>query len=249
MNKYEKRIVAFIDILGFARLVNQSKKDTDVLQKLCNIIYTITDYLDEAKRDNDLTESSNVTQFSDSIVISLSIKNSYEFLTIFRLLKKIQMKLLQERILLRGGIVTGELIHTASLLLGPGLNNAYYLESECALAPRIMIEPKVMWQFARSTGGKKSMRLKDYDYHGTFTKDLDGFSYVDYFNNVENYNVSLESYFKTICEIIRDNIDNDDIKIRMKYVWMREKLKNSEYFHTYKHIYKQLVTDRKREIE
>lgn len=246
--KYENRIVAFIDILGFAGKISKSKSDDDALNKLCEAIYSIKDYIREAQQNFDLPDTSNVTQFSDSVVISLKMEDSYQMLSIFRLLKQIQINLLQDNILLRGGIVKGELIHTDELLLGPGLVNAYYLESKCAQYPRIVIDPKVLWQFARIKGTKKSLRLKDYDYHKTFTPDEDGTSYIDYFNDTDNYlnNGNAYSHFQNLCEVIKSNIDSEDISTRVKYLWMREKLKNCEYFPKFKTEFKRIVSNRNR---
>ncbi len=244
--KYDNRIVAFIDILGFAGKISKSKSDNSSLNQLCEAIYSIQDYIKEAQDDFDLPDTSNVTQFSDSIVISLKMEDSYKMLSIFQLLKKIQVNLLRENILLRGGIVKGELIHTNELLLGPGLVNAYYLESKCAQYPRIVIDPKVLWQFARIKGSKKQLGLKDYEYHKTFASDADGTSYIDYFNDVEIYlsNGKVFNYFQSICEVIKNNIDSEDISTRVKYLWMREKLKVSEYYHKYKTEYRKIVTNR-----
>ncbi len=246
--KYQDRIVAFIDILGFAGKIVKSKTDPSSLNRLCEAVYSIQDYIREAQQDFDLPETSNVTQFSDSIVISLKMEDSYQMLAVFQLLKKIQVNLIRENILMRGGIVKGELIHTKELLLGPGLVNAYYLESKCAQYPRIVIEPRVLWQFARLKGDKKKLRLKDYDYHKTFKADVDGTSYIDYFNDIGEYlnNGNEELYFRDLCELIRVNIDSEDISTRIKYLWMREKLKQSEYFERYKKIYQEIMRKRKK---
>lgn len=245
--KYENRIVAFIDILGFAGKISKSRTDNNSLNQLCEAIYSIQDHIKEAQENYDLPDSSNVTQFSDSIVISLKMQDSYKMLSVFQLLKKIQVNLLSDGILLRGGIVKGELIHTKNLLLGPGMVNAYYLESKCAQYPRIVIDPKVLWQFARISGVKKELRLKDYDYHKTFIADEDGTSYIDYFNDIDNYHKNSKkpfAYFQSLCQIIANNIDNEDISTRVKYLWMREKLKRSEYFSKYKTEYRRIVTNR-----
>lgn len=246
--KYEERIVAFIDILGFANKISKSKNDEVSLNKLCKAIHSIKDYIKEAQDKLDLPDTSNVTQFSDSVVISLKMEDSYQMLSIFQLLKKIQVNLIRENILLRGGIVKGQLIHTNDILLGPGLVNAYYLESKCAQYPRIVIDPKVLWQFARLKGDKNSLRIKDYGHHKTFIADEDGTSYIDYFNDLSEYLIydNDELYFRDICELIRTNIDSDDISTRIKYLWMREKIKRSEYFEKFKIIYREVMAIRKK---
>lgn len=246
--KYQDRIVAFIDILDFASKIKRSVSSEAELNKVCEAIFSIKGYIKEAQSEFDLPDTSNITQFSDSVVISLKMEDSYTMLSIFQLLKKIQVNLIRENILLRGGIVKGALIHTKDLLLGPGLVNAYYLESKCAQYPRIVIEPKVLWQFARVKGKKKMLRLKSFDYHKTFIADGDGTSYIDYFNDINEHlqNGHAELYFRDMCGLIAANIDSDDISTRIKYLWMRQKLRNSEYYDQFKNIYKEVLTDRKK---
>ena len=241
--EYEKRIIAFIDILGFKSKISETSSKTveanNKLGNLCDALLFKEAYLMEAQQNDDLPLTSNLTQFSDSIVISLKIEDSYKTLDIIALFKRIQINLLHSKILLRGGIVIGDIIHDRDILLGPGLIKAFYLESKCALYPRIVIDPEVLNQFANNGGIRTAFRFADYDYHKTFTPDFDGTAYVDYFNDISEYlyNGDVETYFKDLCRIIKENINSDDISLRIKYLWMFEKLKLSEYFERYKEIY------------
>lgn len=61
--KYEKRLVAFIDILGFAGKINSSKKDVNFLNQLCECIFSIKEFIKEAQEDFDLPSTSNVEDF------------------------------------------------------------------------------------------------------------------------------------------------------------------------------------------
>lgn len=124
--------------------------------------------------------------------------------------------------------------------------NANNFESKCAMHPRIVIDVKVLWQFGRINGVRQAGRLKDFSYENSFAKEKDGTYFIDDFNDVELY---LESggdekeYFELLCNTIRKHLDSGDISVRVKYLWMREKLKDSQYFDQYKPIYKNIVTD------
>jgi len=242
---FENRIVVFIDILGFAEKINQAKSDPLYLNNLCKALYSIQCYIKEAETDLEFNkETTSITQFSDSVVISVKLENSYDILAIFKLLKRIQVNLVQDQILIRGGIVKGDLIHNKDLLLGPGLVDAYYLESKCAQYPRILIDPKVLWQNADEIGlPKKPFRIKDYDHHKTFIPDLDGTFYIDYFNDVDEYlnSNSIEVYYRNLCEQVKAYIENKNIGTRVKYLWMREKLKRSEYYNKFKGVYDEVI--------
>ena len=152
-------------------------------------------------------------------------------------LKYAQIHLVNEyNILIRGGIVKGPLIHNNDLLLGPAMINAYNLESKCALSPRIVIDPKVKWKYDQIN---KSIHEKE----KVLKKDFDGTYYIDYFNDsLDFYAGDEEVYFQQLCNIIKSNINSSDISIRMKYLWMREKLKGCKNYLKYEHIYKNIMT-------
>ena len=246
--KYQERIVAFIDIMGFEKIIQNTEKSEERLNEICVAINYINTYFKDIKDNNFQDGAFEITQFSDSIIISVPMKESLQMISIFEHLKNIQIYLLFKGILLRGGIVKGKLIHNNNMLLGPGMNKAYSLESKCAFYPRIVIEPKVLWQFARSNGNDGLYKLKDYDYHKTFVKENDGTSFIDYFNDVEHYlntiNETVHSYFKQLCLITQSNIDSDDISIKMKYLWFREKIRASEYYLKNKTLFRELITNR-----
>jgi hypothetical protein len=250
--KYEDRIVAFIDILGFSNIIKATINSNGELNNLGGALTYVHNYFNEISNDYDDPSILQLSQFSDSIVISISMKHSLEMTVIFKHLKMIQIELLYKNILLRGGIVKGLLIHNHNLLLGPGMINAYNLESKCAMHPRIVIDPKVLWQFGRIDGNRQQERLINFNYENSFAKEADGTYYIDYFNDVDfylNHPGGEKGYFKLLCNIIKKHIDSDDISVRVKYLWMREKLKNCQYFKEFKGIYKEIVTDRQKKTK
>jgi len=246
--QYEDRLVAFVDILNFAGKIAKSDTDSEALDNICSTIQYVNDYFNKAKEDYYPANLLNITQFSDFIVISVKMDFSKEMLSIFSHLKTVQINLIKKNILLRGGIVKGKIIHNDHMLLGPGMVNAYYFESKCALHPRIAIDPQVLYQYGYSDGVRGDDRLISYDYHKTFILDGDGTSYIDYFNDVDEYldDGNVEKYFRNLCYIVRDNIDSKNVSVRAKHLWMRAKIKSSEYYQQYKNIYKSIVQDRKK---
>jgi hypothetical protein len=235
MSTYQDRIVAFVDILGFKELVKQTMNDKkpelakEKLTSLYNVVEYVNDFFRLSSDEIGFTGDTKVTLFSDSITISIDKANSYGVLAIFTALKKLQIHLTLDSILLRGGVVHGKLIHEQDIILGPALINAYNLETSSALYPRIVIDPKVMVIYARENGKRMSgLRIKHFDYHQTFSKDFDGSWYIDYFSDVVPYlhDGSKDNYFTRLNNLVAANLKSPDIGIRMKYMWMREKLKS-----------------------
>ena len=247
--QYEKRIVCFIDILGFSNIIKRTIRKTSsedtTLFNIVQAIQFIHTHFEGIEMDYEGTIQ--LSQFSDSIVISFTTENSYEKMTtIFKNLKYVQVQLLKEYgILLRGGVVIGDVIHNDSLLLGPAMIDAYMLESKCAMSPRIVIDPKVIYRY------KKIAVNNPKDKEPSVNKDLDDTYYIDYFNFKDtDFFVDGEphEYYRKICEIVRDNVNSSDISIRVKYLWIRNKLKECDFFKdvSYRKIYKQIITNREK---
>lgn len=86
--KYEERIVAFIDILGFSNIIKSSINSDEKLLDIVSAIVYINEYFNSVKQNYEDPNILQLSQFSDSIVISVSMNNSLEMLSIFKHLKK-----------------------------------------------------------------------------------------------------------------------------------------------------------------
>ncbi|MEJ7559853.1 MAG: hypothetical protein WKF66_16195 [Pedobacter sp.] len=244
---YEDRIIAFIDILGFRTMINATIKEDvvqqDKLKELIDGLSLMQDEFNKVIKDSELPYSFMITYFSDSIVLSVKRVNSLGLLTVFEILKKIQIKLIERKILLRGGIVIGKLIHTPGLILGPAMNEAYDLESKSALYPRITIDPEVMELAAQEHELQDGLfSIKEYDFQKTFEVDFDNTYYIDYFSDIKGYLEDGDEikYYQNLRALIRYGVDRKDIGIRMKYMWMLRKFNNAKPSHIKDMKYKEL---------
>jgi hypothetical protein len=227
--EYEERIIAFIDILGFRALINETVKDDitqqDKLNELVGTLALIKSEFKKMHKNGELPYSFVITYFSDSIVLSLKQHNSLGLIPIFETLKRIQIMLIERKILLRGGVVIGKLIHEENIILGPAMNDAYDLESKSALYPRITIDPDVMEMSARENNLEDGLfAVKDYN-SNTCEADFDNTYYIDYFSDVKHYldGEDEQLYYRNLRALIRNGVKRKDIGIRMKYMWMLRK--------------------------
>ncbi len=148
---YQKAIVTFIDILGFGDFVKQS--DAASISRVLDALHKETSppIFDINVEKDDHAE---VISFSDSIVRVRKIKTEknkkYPMGVLFEEILSLvhaQGKLIDFNILIRGGVSVGDIYISKGRVFGPGLIQAYELESKYALYPRIIIDPLLIQKY------------------------------------------------------------------------------------------------------
>ena len=157
-DRFEDRVVAFVDILGFRNIVEGMANDPKSFELIRDVLKTI--HRQERKISSDrlaLERASRqrkprvvsllppsrteMTAFSDCYVISDKVASGWKVLVV---VQAIAVSLLYRGILLRGGIVRGKAYHSGSVLFGPGVISAYELEDKAAAYPRIVVEDHLL---------------------------------------------------------------------------------------------------------
>lgn len=245
---YTERIVAFIDVLGFKDIVDESEKNIEKLQLIFETLTSLKKWevpdkwgielieieesaqkkgVDNFQIENDV----QCTCFSDSIVVSVSICNqaANEVLaTLITNLALIGAKLITEGILIRGGITVGNLIHTKDgTIIGKAFIDAYQLENSAAIYPRIILSNKMIEQLNYPIYHKN----KSYPYHQYLSRYEDGcvgFSQLRYFQVLQSWESFSNEQLKTELGKARKTIINglnrsvEHPQIYKKYRWLRD---------------------------
>lgn len=150
MPKFTQQIVVFLDILGFSNMIGQFEEEalsndtpgvdlfheSEELNKLIKIFTDIAGYIKQVEFSYYL--------FSDNICFAISyIDNETEYPEAFEdviiAIGELQYKFAQEGYFLRGGIDAGWFLDSADVAIGKPLVNAYLLEKDIAIHPRVMI--------------------------------------------------------------------------------------------------------------
>lgn len=238
--KYQQRIVAFIDILGFKAILNDTvgKDDTDDeknIDKVVSAYKAIRDIWDLDKKskllDTSSSESKKVTIFSDSIVISFKAEEPSEVFYTLLELKWLIMRLLWHGILCRGAVSIGKFIHTDEYLFGPALVEAYLLESKAALYPRIILDRTVIDAGAQNSAMHHTKEMEMEYVESLLEQDSDGMYYIDYFfkaqSELDDPEYDFPAYIDNLGKIIRKGLmassHASKADLRIKYSWMRER--------------------------
>lgn len=227
---YERRIVCFIDILGFSNLVKDTEdngfRGHSNLLNVCEALNMLDDFrltMSEAMKAKDVRS----TQFSDSVVISFPWnEEDNSIVSAILLIKNYQVFLImQHGVILRGGITIGDIIHNEKMIVGPAMIDAYTLESKYAINPRIIIDYQVVSMFGKAYG---RCRKKNKNIDTTMINiDDDNLFYIDYFNFSERDRTGgffyHNDYLHLLKRMVAENEDNEDDRIREKYLWMNKK--------------------------
>lgn len=132
---YEKRVVLFIDIVGFKELIESGAE-----QKIYNVLSTSAAFANSSPSFPELTHA---TAFSDSVVISHRVEPA-GVQNVINTASMLMWSFLHQGILTRGGIACGDMHHTKDRLFGPAMNEAYKLENESAIFPRILVSDDIL---------------------------------------------------------------------------------------------------------
>jgi len=217
--KYEKRVVCFLDILGFKNIVKY-KSINDIKSIFDDINNFSTNIIKDAAilKNDDI----QITHFSDSVVISYNVTSQDQLAFIIMNLQSMFIHLLQKEILLRGAITLGELFHSNDKLFGPALVEAYELESTISIYPRVIISRDVLWyeNFSadREISSQQSIKI-------SVCSDMDGWHYVDYVHVPQKFDSFIDymGYISKSLDLISAHLDKD-MKIKIKYAWLNKKV-------------------------
>ena len=218
---YEKRLILFMDFLGFREVVADTKDNEQSLVRLISAMNVLRDVV---KDDELLSNSQCITQFSDSIVMSYRVSEPSGVYDMLYSMALSFMSIIDCGFLLRGAITMGDLYHTERHLVGPAMVKAYDMESNCAKYPRIIIDPSVV-SIARENPAHHHEPDQEERYVRDFLKkDQDGWLYFDYTSRVAEHLVAEEgwyfSYLLQIGSIIERGLGHKDPKVIEKYLWL-----------------------------
>lgn len=263
--KYEQRIVAFLDILGFKSLLDETidKDGNDIEAKIDSVISAYQAIRDVWDLDDSSglaeykkTDSKQVSIFSDSIVVSFNVNDpSQVFYTLLEI-KHVIMLLLSRGILCRGAVAIGKFIHTENYLFGPALVEAYTLESKAAMYPRVILDSSVIEAGSEYSAFHHRPKTEEEYVRSLLEQDSDGMYYVDYFykaqSELDDPEYDFPSYIDNLGEIIRKGLmgssHHSKADLRVKYSWMRERYNRMVETVTDKNVIQGLISSGEKDL-
>lgn len=226
---FEDRAVAFIDILGFKKIVTSACSDQNSKEKLDSLISLLESVVPEIDSHVSSTVPKHLIPdhiyISDSIILSAPLSDTsmqnYDGLSII-VMRCIQLthRLLNEGYLVRGGISIGKTWHTKSNIVGIAYQEAFELEKDHC-NPNILLSSKARSHWKNSWSANSRMCVfKDDEFI------VNGLH--DYYVPDQSDNGIAEAYthYKSI---ISNHLSSDlDEKYKVKWRWFKDYLDGEE---------------------
>jgi hypothetical protein len=193
--------VAFLDILGFSNMVRhdcESPGRDTFIKNLFNL-YKFT------KKIGATSPHLDIIQFSDSVVFSMPLSKD-NFIYFINVISDYQYNLFKENLLCRGGIAFGKHFSSEGFVFSDGLIEAYLLEKQSAIYPRILISRDLL----------NLIYVKETPSHVPLLVESDDEIFVDFLANR-----NLEEVSKYL-NLILENNDSQNSSIKKKYHWLME---------------------------
>lgn len=237
-NDYEKRYVAFIDILGFKELIKESLRTTARKKKTVRLLVNALgrDFSAFVNGRYKLSAVGGAPDlrfytFSDFIAISAA-DNSENLDALIHAAWSISEDLLSKGLLTRGGIAKGLVVHaddhkvsSRNFIFGPAFIEAYELESQVSDYPRIIFKKEVRKDYKKYHAAGQ-MKVAS----SIIVRCKDGPYGIDLFAKLQNTAESIRYlgsgdqdfriYRRKLLEMFQANLDTP--KIFKKIQWVIE---------------------------
>lgn len=242
--EYSDYYVAFLDILGFKALVKSNKEED---RKKINEYFRLVNEITEQLKNIPSKKYIGSIIISDSVILSIPMEAdaSENFRNLRELciaIQKIQFELALLDIWLRGAISSGKAYFNPkdSQVVGPAYINAYLLEQNFAINPRVVIDNKLINELEINSAQELIEKVNNIscsrERNVLFQWTHDGFQrqgltkdialFVDYLV----YAFEDESKLDKIIKNLEKNIYQDN-SIYSKFRWVADYLISSCQYH------------------
>jgi hypothetical protein len=209
--QYERRTLAYFDILGWKDVVQASVEEPALVSHLVAAL-SAPDFQARILKGSVM----KITRFSDHVCFSVPGIGPPSIRSIATNTNMAVHNLMRLGFCVRGALVDGFLIHDQQQIFGPALLDAHYIESRVAKYPRIVLSESVAKWFEDDSIGFLQR-------HTPRLKDRDGLSCLDVLANIGRSEI----------QWIRQAIQNrepkkPDMDVRAKRNWIMSYLDSKE---------------------
>jgi hypothetical protein len=224
-----------VDILGFSNYVYSAFREPKTKLrdgKIQNIADLNVQIAKELAKIADGHHKISFSHFSDSIFLSVPVKVDDAIGQLFYRVQRISTALLIRGFLTRGGIVRGAVHYRDGDVFGPGLIEAYQLETTVARHPRIVVGKSVRDSIGSNDDGwRKLIKASDGPYYLNCIQIFEDLAeavrkkgFPDLFSD-EKYK-SRFSFLTAVCVSLNTQLDHnrDNPRVYEKLRWIADEI-------------------------
>ncbi len=231
--KYDIRVVAFIDILGFKNAVFESQENDDEFDRIKKALTDLQEFFlkpkdkYEIEADRNLNADTQIVQVSDSLVISRLIQEQGGIHYMLSDCAFAIHLLISNGFLCRGSIKAGYLYHDNTTLFGEAFIRAYLTESEEKL-PVVKFDKELFEVVKLFPGSNVGYEDWEIDFIKKNCKKLnDEEYYLDYFTDYDDRvgggEGTASMHYYDLREIIVNGLNlPKESSAYLKYKWAAE---------------------------
>jgi len=217
----------YLDILGYKKLYEnflKSNQENEMLEYITDICKSAKKHLinmNESKKNIFKSYKYQFRMFSDNFIIGCPVDNAMTsaqfFFQIFKTISIFQISFISKGIPVRGAITMGGLHVGDDFVLGQTILEAYKIESEISIYPRILISQQCL--------DRIDDIFKDEIYKGCLLKDADSNLFVNYLYVLNRLKPKVK-FIRDVLFMHKTQIESNlyiysaDSKVWSKYIWM-----------------------------
>lgn len=234
---FKKAVIIFIDILG-----SQDREDFNEWYNIMRIFSKSVEREKELDAAHPQTAyKREVHIFSDCAYIIYDYKENVEeeIKNMNHLMciacyntQKVLYEFLKNGFVARGAITYGDVYYDneRNIWFGPGMNKAYFLETQKAKFPRIIVDPDYSQELMEFNEKNYRNNVLQQEINGEIIKkDIDGLYYLNFFNNL-CFLIDADKTVKKIFELCqvekskKRKSEQLSASIKEKYDWLEKYL-------------------------
>ncbi|HQU08224.1 MAG: hypothetical protein B7Z60_06295 [Ferrovum sp. 37-45-19] len=220
--KFSHYAVAYLDILGFSKFVEDAEKDSDKLKQLDKLFNEVIprEVLPDGRNSNyPAIFGMKCLSISDSFIVSAPILEhpTHPALVVVSM-KAIQIAhaLLDMGFLVRGALNIGNVYRTDSNIMGTGYQDAVKLGDKSGDYAQIILTEQAI-------DALDELLANNMPRYSTFAKNELGKIILNTIHPEPSYlpdpKGDINEYFRKYKHTIRANLSHDDLKARAKWLW------------------------------
>jgi hypothetical protein len=196
IDKYENKVICFLDILGISKFIENNKDDEEKICELYSVINRLiyTDLSNSGWIPSSYFRDKVIfSSLSDSVIISFPINEIGIILPyVTRIVACFQCLAVSYSLPLRGVMTYGKIHHVkdSQLIFGHGLVNAYQQERKNTHSPRVVIDSRLLDKYNKYSIDNFNMHLEEL--------------------RREGYQVDIKSFFNKFPDLwlVKSSIEN-----------------------------------------